>query len=179
MTAQSHSSRKFHGFTLTELLVVILIIAALTGISVPLIRSALQSADHAGCLSNLRQIGMGLESHLKDNNQRMPVMEAGRRSRDEDVPVLETVLAEYLENDDVFRCPADPEEWEKTGSSYLWNSTQNGLRRNQLEFFGTDRPARIPLVTDKESWHPKAEEGTNFLYADMTTTDGVRLGISR
>lgn len=166
------------GFTLTELLVALLIIAGLAGIAFPLIRGGMRAADQAGCLSNLRQIGLGLEAYLQDHGQRMPVMESGRRSREEDVPVLETVLAPYLENDAVFRCPADPGVWEKSGSSYLWNSTQNGLRRNQLAFFGTERPERIPLIIDKEAWHPQSLEGTNFFYADLTSSNKVRFSVS-
>lgn len=161
------------GFTLTELMITVLIIATLAGISYPLIQKAVRGSHKAGCLSNLRQIGLGLESYLQDNNQRMPELETGRRSRNEDVPVLETVLAEYLESEAVFECPADSQVFRDSGSSYLWNSTQNGLRRNQLSFFGTEDAARIPLVIDKEAWHPGANDGSNFLYANMSASNRV------
>lgn len=175
---QTGSASRPRGFTLTELIITVVIIASLAGLAFPLIRSGIRSAHQAGCLSNLRQIGLGLESYLQDNNQRMPVLETGRRSRDEDIPVLETVLDAYLETPEVFRCPADPEVFEATGSSYIWNSTQSGLRRTQLEFFGTDDPSRIPLVIDKESWHPTANNGSNFLYANMTTGNRVSFAVS-
>lgn len=170
-----HTSR---GFSLTEILVALVIIAALAGIAVPVIRTGIDSANQAGCLSNLRQIGIALETYGQDHGQRMPVMEAGRRSRDEDVPVMDTVLIDYLGSEDVFRCPADQEEWRKSGSSYLWNPVLSGLPKNQLSFFGTDEPGRIPMVIDKEAWHPRTNEGTNFLYADLSASNQVHFRLS-
>jgi len=171
-------SRPAAGFSLTELIITVLIVATLAGISYPLIRSGVRASHKAGCLGNLRQIGLGLESYLQDHNQRMPEIEAGRRSRSEDIPVLETVLADYLESEEVFRCPADPDQFETTGSSYLWNNTQSGLLKTQLSFFGTDDAARIPLVIDKEAWHPGSNDGSNFLYANMTATNRVAFAVS-
>jgi prepilin-type processing-associated H-X9-DG protein len=41
-----------------------------------------------------------------------------------------------------------------------------------LSFFGIeDRPEKIPLVSDKEAWHP---DGTNFLYADFSGSSQIR-----
>ncbi|MEM1085825.1 MAG: prepilin-type N-terminal cleavage/methylation domain-containing protein [Verrucomicrobiota bacterium] len=168
-----------HGFTLTEMLVVLGIVAVLSAIAIPMIRSGIRASHKTACLSNLRQIGIGLEAYLQDNNQTMPVLEAGRRSRSEDLPVLDTLLEPYLETTAVFRCPADPEEWEKSGSSYLWNNTQNGLRRSELSFFGSENnPARIPLVIDKEAWHGEGDTGSNFLYADYSATNRLKFAVS-
>ena len=166
------------GFTLTEMLIVVLILGALVGIAVPVIRSGIDSANRAGCLSNLRQIGIGLEGYTQDHAQRMPVLEAGRRSRSEDVPVMETVLLDYVGGEEVFRCPADSEQWRISGSSYLWNPLLSGRPKTSLSFFGTEEPSRIPLVSDKEAWHPQANEGTNFLYADLSATNEVRFQVS-
>ena len=164
---------------MVEMLVTVVIVVALAAIAFPVIRFGSRSADKAGCLSNLRQIGVGLELYLQEHSQRMPELEAGRRSRDEDLPVLETVLIDYVENESVFECPADPEQFGKSGSSYLWNTTQNGLPATKLSFFGTDDASRIPLVIDKEAWHPGGENGTsNFLYADQTAEDRLRFGVS-
>ena len=68
----SASGRCGRGFTLTEVLVVLAIVVALAGISFPLVRSGLRASQKAGCLANLQQIGIGLESYLQDHNQRMP-----------------------------------------------------------------------------------------------------------
>lgn len=161
------------GFTLTEMLVVIAIIAALTALIVPTSRSMVGKSREAACLGNLRNIGVGLQLYLQDHNQKLPVLAVGRSSKNDAEPVLETVLLGYLEgNEEVFRCPADKKEFAKTGCSYNWNFTQNGLHITQLSFFGIEgRPEAIPLVSDKESWHPN---GTNFLYADSSSSNQPR-----
>jgi prepilin-type N-terminal cleavage/methylation domain-containing protein len=163
------------GLTLVELMVVLVIVAALTAIGTAVIRSGIRSSQKAACLSNLRQIGVAIEMYLQEHSDRMPTLAAGRQSRSEDVPVLETVFLPYVGNESVFECPADPEAFRKSGSSYLWNTTQNGLHVSELSFFGTDDTSRIPLVADKESWHSDADDGgTNILYADRSADSRLR-----
>ena len=160
------------GFTLTELLIVVAIVAVLAGIAYPVGRSMLAKSREASCLGNLRSIGVGLQLYLQDHNQKLPVLALGRESRSSGEPVLETVLLPYVETEDAFQCPADSEEFGKTGSSYGWNTTQNGLHVSKISFFGDDtRPEAVPLVFDKEDWHPG---GTNFLYADSSSSNKVR-----
>ncbi|MBC7980740.1 MAG: type II secretion system protein [Armatimonadetes bacterium] len=164
--------RNKNGFTLTELLVVVLIIAVLGAVAVPVSISMVAKGREAACLGNLRSIGIGLQGYLQDNNQFLPTMEIGRSSKVGEEPVLETVLHEYAGGEAAFHCPQDKEQFDKTGSSYNWNITQNGLHISKLAFFGIeDRPDAIPLVSDKESWHPN---GTNFLYADSSSSNKAR-----
>jgi len=164
------------GLTLVELLVSVVIVATLAAIGTAMVRSGIRSSQQAACLSNLRQIGVGLELFLQDHADRLPVLVAGRRSRSEDVPVLETTLLPFVESESVFQCPADPEKFRTTGSSYLWNTTQNGRHVTNLSFFGENDASRIPLVADKESWHSDADEGgTNILYADRSADRRFRL----
>ncbi|MCA8960779.1 MAG: DUF1559 domain-containing protein [Planctomycetes bacterium] len=54
------------GFTLTELLVVLSILALLGALAVPALRAALDRADRTVCLSNLRQIGQAFQEYLTD-----------------------------------------------------------------------------------------------------------------
>jgi prepilin-type processing-associated H-X9-DG protein/prepilin-type N-terminal cleavage/methylation domain-containing protein len=60
------------GFTLTEILVVILVIAILAAIMFPLVRSMRDKAQGAACTQNLKQIGIGLHSYISENNGRFP-----------------------------------------------------------------------------------------------------------
>ncbi len=160
------------GFTLVELVVVVAIIAVLAGVAVPVSMSMVAKGREAACLSNLRSIGVGLQGYLDDNSQLLPTLTLGRSDRQSDEPVLETVLLPYIGGADVFHCPADKEQFLKTGSSYNWNVTQNGLHITKVGFFGIeDRPEAVPLVSDKEAWHPG---GTNFLYADSSASNKVR-----
>jgi prepilin-type N-terminal cleavage/methylation domain-containing protein/prepilin-type processing-associated H-X9-DG protein len=161
-----------NGFTLVELLITIVIIVILSAIAVPVSLSIVEKSRQATCVSNLRQIGVGLQMYLGDHRDILPELALGRESKTSDVPVLETVLLGYVESEEVFHCPSDKKEFKKTGCSYLWNITQNGRSIDQLSFFGNDeRPERIPLVSDKEGWH---DGKTNFLYADFSMSDKVR-----
>lgn len=160
------------GFTLTELLVVVAITAGLAGIAVPVSMSMVAKSREATCLGNLRGIGAGLQAYLSDHNNRLPILALGRENKSSPEPVLETVLLPYVGESNIFRCPADKEQFPKTGSSYHWNITQNGLHITKVSFLGVeDRPESVPLVSDKESWHPN---GTNFLYADSSSSNKSR-----
>jgi len=55
-------------FTLIELLVVIAIIAVLAAILFPVFAQAREAARRTSCLSNMRQLGMGLDMYIQDND---------------------------------------------------------------------------------------------------------------
>ena len=164
------------GFTLLELLAVIAIIAVLAAIAVPAARFGTARADSAKCLGNLRAIGVGLNGWLTDNNMVMPALAAGRKSRSEDVPVIDTALTSYLPDARVFACPADKSLARETGTSYYWNSVLNGQSAVNLNFLSlaTDL-SKIPVVVDKEGWHVHSEDKVNHLFADGHAANHLRL----
>jgi prepilin-type N-terminal cleavage/methylation domain-containing protein/prepilin-type processing-associated H-X9-DG protein len=61
-------------FTLIELLVVIAIIAILAAILFPVFAQARQKARQATCLSNLKQLGMGVTMYVGDYDEVLPMM---------------------------------------------------------------------------------------------------------
>jgi len=67
-TVTKHSS----GFTLIELLVVVAIIGILAAILFPVFARARESARRASCLSNLKQLGLGMMMYVQDYDEKYP-----------------------------------------------------------------------------------------------------------
>lgn len=66
---QTVAKQRF-GFTLIELLVVIAIIAILAAILFPVFARARENARRTSCLSNLKQIGLGVMQYTQDYDER-------------------------------------------------------------------------------------------------------------
>jgi len=164
------------GVTLLELLAVVAILGLLAALTVPAIRSGISRADAAKCLGHLKEIGVGLQAWLADNNMTMPPLVAGRKSRSEEVPVIDTALAPYLPDQRVFACPADDRLAAETGTSYYWNSVLSGQSAANLNFLSlaTDL-SKIPILVDKEGWHRHSEDKVNHLFADGHAANQLRL----
>jgi prepilin-type N-terminal cleavage/methylation domain-containing protein/prepilin-type processing-associated H-X9-DG protein len=80
-------------FTLIELLVVIAIIAILAAILFPVFASAREKARQTACVSNLKQIGLGLQQYCNES----PSMY-----------VVAARLQAYIKSFAVFKCPDSP-----------------------------------------------------------------------
>ncbi len=83
------------GFTLLELLVVIGIIALLTGILLPVVTSVTARARQTKCKSNLRQFAVAINVYRADHRGRNPDW-------------LSTLYPEYIDTKEIYICPADP-----------------------------------------------------------------------
>ena len=161
-------SRKTSAFTAVELMIAIAIVAVLAAVAVPLTNRVLARGKAADCINNLNNIGSALSMYLAQNNNRFPELAAGKSDKSEDVPTIDTVLAEYTDSQEIFHCAADDgNHFQKTGSSNFWNNTLNGQHVTKLNFLGVFKdPRGIPVVFDKENFHVSRGDEVNILYAD-------------
>jgi len=163
------------GFTLIELLVVIAIIAVLAALLTPVYKRVTATGHATACISNLRQIGTGLSAYLSDHDNTMPTLMTAREKDTEEVPVIDNTLDKYIPQKKVFACPADDHFAKDSGTSYIWNTALNGQPLSNLNFLGiVDSFSRIPIIADKEGFHPYSENKVNILYADGHATKELK-----
>lgn len=125
--------RILRAFTLIELLVVIAIIAILVAILFPVFARAREQARKASCLSNLRQLGMGVAMYLQDWDESFPntddpFLYAGRRFRFPLMPYLalgqKQVSPSFAASSKSapLRCPSDPKVRDFDDTSYAYST---------------------------------------------------------
>ncbi|MGE5530804.1 MAG: DUF1559 domain-containing protein [Bacteroidota bacterium] len=88
------------GFTLIELLVVIAIIAILAAILFPVFAKAREKARQTSCLSNLKQIGLGLKAYCQDYDETNVRAYFGGQT----VIRWHQAIQPYVKTTDLFRC---------------------------------------------------------------------------
>jgi prepilin-type N-terminal cleavage/methylation domain-containing protein/prepilin-type processing-associated H-X9-DG protein len=102
--------RPLHGFTLVELLVVIAIIGVLTGLLLPAVQSARESARRTQCGNNLRQMSLAAANFVSTHD----AFPLGRDQPGEDVWSAQARLLPFLEETPAFKqinfskVPSDP-----------------------------------------------------------------------
>ena len=100
------------GFTLIELLVVIAIIAILAAILFPVFAQAKEAAKKTACLSNTKQLGLGLQLYLGDSDDTMFFRSGFKNSRSGLIPTANSnrwwnLLVPYVKSTAIFKCPSD------------------------------------------------------------------------
>ncbi|MBC8102405.1 MAG: DUF1559 domain-containing protein [Cytophagales bacterium] len=145
------------GFTLIELLVVIAIIAILAAILFPVFAQAREKARQSACLSNQKQIGIGLGMYAQDYDEVFPVGNAANLALN---PPTNTgrgwagQMYPYIKNIGVFLCPNDPFESADTSRaevSYSINqnlSTGPGNRLQTIALSEITAPAQTVFLSE-------------------------------
>jgi prepilin-type N-terminal cleavage/methylation domain-containing protein/prepilin-type processing-associated H-X9-DG protein len=172
------------GFTLVELLVVIGIIALLTGILVPCIGKAKSMAKRTVCLSNLYSAALAFRMYLDDNNHFMPPAARMPSANLNDRPPIADFIKPFLKDTNALRCPADDGHrregrtqryYETEGSSYEYWQQIGGKRvgvgyLTEKVIFNDEKvhEREVHVLYDYANFHgPKGRKGSvNYLYAD-------------
>jgi prepilin-type N-terminal cleavage/methylation domain-containing protein/prepilin-type processing-associated H-X9-DG protein len=127
------------GFTLIELLVVIAIIAILAAILFPVFAQAREAARKSSCISNSKQIGLGMLMYVQDYDETFPANRPNCSHGDgggfpywgQDGNGIDDfhmqaqwfafVIQPYIKNQGIFKCPSAPQgifkDWFSGGAS--------------------------------------------------------------
>ena len=114
----SVKSRK-SGFTLIELLVVIAIIAILAAILFPVFARARENARRSSCQSNEKQIALGFNQYIQDNNEKYPAASG-----------WQTAIFDYTKSNAILKCPS------AAGAGtfdYSYNSLMDNKNENKVD----------------------------------------------
>ena len=131
-------------FTLIELLVVIAIIAILAAILFPVFAQAKAAAKQSSCLSNVRQIGIGMIMYLADSDDTYPGNDQWEPSPlnsnpgDPRMP-FDLQIMPYVKNTKIFACPSDQGSNRSAASTRtFWDvSYQSQALWRSYQFVGT------------------------------------------
>jgi len=171
------------GFTLIELLVVIAVMAILAGLLLPTLSRGKSKALSVACLSNLRQIGLGLELYVQEHDNRLPSCPMLPALNTNQASIM-SILDPYLQTPEIFHCPADKTFFEVEQTSYEWNGFLNGAHYDRPEEWTPVTKAIVetifggrldtPLLGDAMAFHGPAgtSVGKNALYFDVRVSKG-------
>jgi len=109
---QASRASPIRGWTVVELLVVLVIITVLAGLLLPVVGYARECGRRSACLSNLRQLGMALQQYASDHDWMAPLY-TSQATEDQKLwyrsaERLRSALDPYVRNDGIWFCPNDP-----------------------------------------------------------------------
>ncbi|MEN6302104.1 MAG: DUF1559 domain-containing protein, partial [Armatimonadia bacterium] len=153
------------GFTLIELLVVIAIIAILAAILFPVFAKAREKARQASCLSNMKQMMIGVVAYVQDYDETLFWVYPNGQIGDGGRPMYPPIrIMPYVKNDQMFLCPS------RRGSiysDYCWNYAYHGICNNAYSLGQFAKPAQFMVAMDGVDYTFQHNTHTN-----NTTTPG-------
>lgn len=192
MTYQPRSVNWRAGFTLIELLVVIAIIAILAAILFPVFAQARAKARATSCLSNVKQLVLGMNMYAQDYDETYPQWRwdqnyvggtgepgMGAGSINNGVSLWWNAILPYVKNVQIFNCPdSNYSVKSKNDGHWGWFSTSSNSQtwanatRINVQFadvsvsYGTSEP--LTYSYPKMAVHQRPAE--TLLVADMATS---------
>ena len=185
-TSRTSCSQSHCVFTLVELMVVMAIISILMMLALPALKRAKKSSTRTSCVSNLKQIGIAVQSYEQGNMGFYPYNCTTMTGSDSDrLPLWAAINLES--HKEVFGCPDENEGlFESQGSSYVWNWTQLELPGNgrvgldkydTAPYGGLVPPASFAILIDAGPYHGRRGQplAYNSLYADCSVDTADRI----
>lgn len=160
------SKRK--AFTLIELLVVITIISILAAILFPVFARARENARRASCMSNLKQIGLGILQYTQDYDEKYPLWVAdtnGNNYRDGTEQGWAMLIQPYVKSTQIFQCPSESTDAPLNGvdnlsfSDYMSNLYYINVSTGMV---GLIAPAQTVLASDFYPYDSSSTYGAVF-----------------
>src|SRR5579871_5026644 len=180
------------GFTLIELLVVIAIIAILAAILFPVFAQARAKARQTACLSNLKQLNLGIQMYIQDYDESFPYWTwgqsysggaagawgAGTPNHYESIWI--DAIYPYVKNAQVYECPSDVYQITPANSALFWWATgdlvadgMNPALVNQVLSYGMSEPLEQGSLYGSIGSPSKLaglqKPANTFVIADMVT----------
>jgi len=173
------------GFTLIELLVVIAIIAILAAILFPVFAKAREKARQSSCLSNVKQIMIGILAYTQDYDETLPRGYSYIAGTSNWLSFAHMIYP-YVKNDQLFVCPSDRSytfdntvlsDW--TPGGYGYNDALYSVSLGDIK----DASNRLALADANgyTLWHgatnpPPNQSAGNYVQPNPRHNDGCNVG---
>ena len=164
------------GFTLIELLVVIAIIAILAAILFPVFAQARAKARQAACLSNMKQLGLGIIQYTQDYDG--VIVPAQNGTQGTNLVSWPSLIFPYVKSEGVYVCPSSDNTPFRPDSRI--NNTSNRMYTGQTDpsHDGTVAISSFPAGISGDGSDPSFNKVPRLSYGRnlIPTTSGTPWG---
>jgi prepilin-type N-terminal cleavage/methylation domain-containing protein len=177
-----------NGFTLIELLVVVAIIAVLAAILFPAFARARENARRASCMSNMKQIGLGIMMYAQDYDEKYPIqINSSNKRYSAPTTAIEANnwilnIYPYVKSWQLFRCPsAKPYESPDSAHDYMVPSGNNNtnylasgviIRTDGLSMAAIPNASEVVVIHETDTAYSVAQLKPDHYGVSASAPDG-------